>query len=106
MIKLDKILEQKLSDIEELYDSDFSAKDHLQRLKKQRAEIKYTQEVRYQMLENYHEPDAIDAELERLDILIDQAIDDAPMIKRYNKRQRKYFYGCSAYPKCRFTATL
>ena len=39
MIKLDKILEQKLSDIEELYDSDFSAKDHLQRLKKQRAKI-------------------------------------------------------------------
>ena len=29
MIKLEKILNQKLSEIEELYDSDFSAKDHL-----------------------------------------------------------------------------
>ena len=35
MIKLEKILEQKLSEIEELYEYDFSAKDHLQRLKKQ-----------------------------------------------------------------------
>ena len=50
MIKLEKILSQSVSEIEELYDSDFSAKDNLQRLKKQRAEIKYTQEVRYQML--------------------------------------------------------
>ena len=89
MIKLDKILEQKLSDIEELYDSDFSAKDHLQRLKKQRAEIKYTQEVRYQMLENYHEPDAIDAELERLDILIDQTIDDALNNIDFDENNRK-----------------
>ena len=63
-------------DLEE-FDCGFSAKDNLQRLKKQRAEIKYTREVRYQMLESYHEPDAMDVELERLDKLIDLAIDDA-----------------------------
>ena len=89
MIKLEKILEQKLSEIEELYDSDFSAKDHLQRLKKQRAEIKYTREVRYQMLESYHEPDAMDAELERLDKLIDQAIDDALNDINFDENNRK-----------------
>ena len=89
MIKLEKILHQKLSEIEELYDSDFSAKDHLQRLKKQRAEIKYTREVRYQMLESYHEPDAIDAELELLDKLIDQAIDDALNDINFDENNRK-----------------
>ena len=89
MIKLEKILNQKLSEIEELYDSDFSAKDHLQRLKKQRAEIKYTQEVRYQMLESYHEPDSIDAELERLDKLIDHAIDDALNDINFDENNRK-----------------
>ena len=89
MIKLDKILEQKLSEIEELYDSNFSAKDNLQRLKKQRAEIKYTREVRYQMLESYHEPDAMDAELERLDKLIDQAIDDALNDINFDENNRK-----------------
>ena len=40
---------------------------------KTKTEIKYTQEVRYQMLESYHKPDPIDAEVERLDKLIDQA---------------------------------
>ena len=89
MIKLEKILNQKLSEIEELYDSDFSAKDYLQRLKKQRAEIKYTREVRYQMLESYHEPDAIEAELERLDKLIDQAIDDALNDINFDENNRK-----------------
>ena len=89
MIKLEKILNQKLSEIEELYDSDFSAKDNLQRLKKQRAEIKYTREVRYQMLESYHEPDAMDAELERLDKLIDQAIDDALNDINFDENNRK-----------------
>ena len=89
MIKLEKILHQKLSEIEELYDSDFSAKDYLQRLKKQRAEIKYTREVRYQMLESYHEPDAIEAELERLDKLIDQAIDDALNDINFDENNRK-----------------
>ena len=89
MIKREKILNQKLSEIEELYDSDFSAKDHLQRLKKQRAEIKYTREVRYQMLESYHEPDAIDIEVERLDQLIDQAIDNALNNIDFDKNNRK-----------------
>ena len=89
MIKLEKILNQKLSEIEELYDSDFSAKDHLQRLKKQRAEIKYTREVRYQMLESYHEPDSLDIELERLDKLIDQAIDDALNDINFDENNRK-----------------
>ena len=89
MIKLEKILHQKLSEIEELYDSDFSAKDHLQRLKKQRAEIKYTRDVRYQMLESYHEPDAMDAELERLDKLIDQAIEDALNDINFDENNRK-----------------
>ena len=89
MIKLEKILHQKLSEIEELYDSDFSAKDHLQRLKKQRAEIKYTRDVRYQMLESYHEPDAIDIEVERLDKLIDQAIDDALNDINFDENNRK-----------------
>ena len=89
MIKLEKILHQKLSEIEELYDYDFSAKDNLQRLKKQRAEIKYTREVRYQMLESYHEPDAMDAELERLDKLIDQAIDDALNDINFDENNRK-----------------
>ena len=89
MIKLEKILHQKLSEIEELYDSDFSAKDNLQRLKKQRAEIKYTREVRYQMLESYHEPDAIDIEVERLDKLIDQAIDDALNDINFDENNRK-----------------
>ena len=89
MIKLEKMLHQSLSEIEELYDSDFSAKDHLQRLKKQRAEIKYTQEVRYQMLESYHKPDNIDAELERLDKLIDQAIDDALNDINFDENNRK-----------------
>ena len=89
MIKLEKILNQKLSEIEELYDSDFSAKDHLQRLKKQRAEIKYTRDVRYQMLESYHEPDSLDIELERLDKLIDQAIDDALNDIDFDENNRK-----------------
>ena len=89
MIKLDKILEQKLSEIEELYDSNFSAKDNLQRLKKQRAEINYTREVRYQMLESYHEPDSLDIELERLDKLIDQAIDDALNDINFDENNRK-----------------
>jgi hypothetical protein len=89
MIKLEKILHQKLSEIEELYDSDFSAKDHLQRLKKQRAEIKYTRDVRYQMLESYHEPDSLDIELERLDKLIDQAIDDALNDIDFDENNRK-----------------
>ena len=89
MIKLEKILNQKLSEIEELYDSDFSVKEHLQRLKKQRAEIKYTREVRYQMLESYHEPDSIDDELERLDKLIDQAIDDALNNIDFDENNRK-----------------
>ena len=89
MIKLEKILHQKLSEIEELYDSDFSTRDHLQRLKKQRAEIKYTRDVRYQMLESYHKPDDIDAELERLDKLIDQAIDDALNDINFDENNRK-----------------
>jgi hypothetical protein len=89
MIKLEKILEQKLSEIEELYEYDFSAKDHLQRLKKQRAEIKYTRDVRYQMLESYHEPDAIDIEVERLDKLIDQAIEDALNDINFDENNRK-----------------
>ena len=89
MIKLEKILYQSVSEIEELYDSSFSAKDHLQRLKKQRAEIKYTQEVRYQMLESYHKPDSIDAEVERLDKLIDQAIDDALNDINFDENNRK-----------------
>ena len=89
MIKLEKILEQKLSEIEELYEYDFSAKDHLQRLKKQRAEIKYTRDVRYQMLESYHEPDAIDIEVERLDILIDQTIDDALNDINFDENNKK-----------------
>tara|TARA_Y100000389_G_C17290290_1_gene427677 strand:+ start:80 stop:412 length:333 start_codon:yes stop_codon:yes gene_type:complete len=89
MIKLEKILHQKLSEIEELYDSDFSAKDHLHRLKKQRAEIKYTREVRYQMLESYRQPDAIDIEVERLDKLINQAIDDALNDINFDENNRK-----------------
>ena len=89
MIKLEKILEQKLSEIEELYEYDYSAKDHLQRLKKQRAEIKYTRDVRYQMLESYHEPDAIDIEVERLDKLIDQAIEDALNDINFDENNRK-----------------
>ena len=89
MIKLEKILEQKLSEIEELCEYDFSAKDHLQRLKKQRAEIKYTRDVRYQMLESYHEPDAIDIEVERLDQLIDQAIEDALNDINFDENNRK-----------------
>ena len=89
MIKLKSFLDQTLVDIEELYDSGFSAKDHLQRLKKQRAEIKYTQEVRYQMLESYHNPDDIDAELERLDKLIDQAIDAALNDINFDENNRK-----------------
>ena len=89
MIKLEKILSQSICEIEELYDSDFSAKDNLQRLKKQRAEIKYTQEVRYQMLKNYHKPDDIDAELKRLDKLIDQAIDDALNDINFDENNRK-----------------
>ena len=89
MIKLEKILEQKLSEIEELYEYDYSAKDHLQRLKKQRAEIKYTRDVRYQMLESYHESDSLDIELERLDMLIDQAIDNALNNIDFDKNNRK-----------------
>ena len=77
MIKLEKILEQKLSEIEELYDSDFSAKDHLQRLKKQRAEQKYTKEVRYQMLESYVAPHPFDFYVQKIEQIIDQAIDNA-----------------------------
>ena len=89
MIKLEEILSQSLNEIEKLYDSGFSAKDNLQRLKKQRAEIKYTQEVRYQMLESYQKFYNIDAELERLDKLIDQAIDDALNDINFDENNRK-----------------
>ena len=89
MIKLKSFLDQTLVDIEELYDSGFSAKDHLQRLKKQRAEIKYTQEVRYQMLESYQKFYNIDSELERLDKLIDQAIDAALNDINFDENNRK-----------------
>jgi hypothetical protein len=88
MIKLETLLMQNLKDLEE-FDCGFSAKDNLQRLKKQRAEIKYTREVRYQMLESYHEPDAIDIEVERLDKLIDQAIDDALNDINFDENNRK-----------------
>ena len=88
MIKLETLLMQNLKDLEE-FDCGFSAKDNLQRLKKQRAEIKYTREVRYQMLESYHEPDAMDAELERLDQLIDKAIDDALHDINFDENNRK-----------------
>ena len=88
MIKLETLLMQNLKDLEE-FDCGFSAKDNLQRLKKQRAEIKYTREVRHQMLESYHEPDAMDAELERLDKLIDQAIDDALNDINFDENNRK-----------------
>ena len=88
MIKLETLLMQNLKDLEE-FDCGFSVKDNLQRLKKQRAEIKYTREVRYQMLESYHEPDAMDAELERLDQLIDQAIDDALHDINFDENNRK-----------------
>ncbi len=88
MIKLETLLMQNLKDLEE-FDCGFSAKDNLQRLKKQRAEIKYTREVRYQMLESYHEPDAMDAELERLDQLIDHAIDDALNDINFDENNRK-----------------
>jgi len=53
MIKLEKILERKVSEIEELYNYDFTDETRLQKLKKERAEQKYTREVRYQMLENH-----------------------------------------------------
>ena len=88
MIKLETLLMQNLKDLEE-FDYGFSAKDNLQRLKKQRAEIKYTREVRYQMLESYHEPDAMDAELERLDKLIDLATDDALHDINFDENNRK-----------------
>ena len=88
MIKLETLLMQNLKDLEE-FDCGFSAKDNLQRLKKQRAEIKYTREVRHQMLESYHEPDAMDAELERLDKLIDQAIEDALNDINFDENNRK-----------------
>ena len=88
MIKLETLLMQNLKDLKE-FDCGFSAKDNLQRLKKQRAEIKYTREVRYQMLESYHEPDAMDAELERLDQLIDKAIDDALHDINFDENNRK-----------------
>jgi len=88
MIKLETLLMQNLKDLEE-FDCGFSAKDNLQRLKKQRAELKYTLEVRYQMLESYHKPDSIDAELERLDMLIDQAIDNALHDINFDENNRK-----------------
>ena len=88
MIKLETLLMQNLKDLEE-FDCGFSAKDNLQRLKKQRAEIKYTREVRYQMLESYHEPDATDIEVERLDKLIDHAIDDALNDINFDENNRK-----------------
>jgi len=77
MIKLDKILVQKLSEIEELCEYDFSEKDDLQKLKKQRAEQKYTKEVRYQMLESYVAPHPFDFYVQKIEHSIDQAIENA-----------------------------
>ena len=88
MIKLETLLMQNFQDLEE-FDFGFSAKGNLQRLKKQRAERKYTRDVRYQMLESYHEPDSLDIELERLDKLIDQAIDDALNNIDFDENNRK-----------------
>ena len=77
MIKLEKILERKVSEIEELYNYDFTDETRLQKLKKERAEQKYTREVRYQMLENHFGSHPFDSVMNKIDAMIDQAIDRA-----------------------------
>ena len=77
MIKLEKILERKVSEIEELYNYDFTDETRLQKLKKERAEQKYTREVRYQMLENHLGSHPFDSVMNKIDAMIDQAIDRA-----------------------------
>ena len=89
MIKLERILEQVVAEMEEEHDTLHTSIWWLKKLKKDRAIEKYTREVRYQMLESYREPNSLDTELESIDKLIDQAIDDALNDIDFDENNRK-----------------